>query len=260
MADNRAFEGLEPLKATWGAGRRTVNGWCCLPSAEVAEIVGAADFDTVTVDLQHGLVDYQTALGMFRALDRHGKPVMARVPWNDPGIVMKVLDAGVWGVICPMVNTRAEAERFVAACRYPPRGVRSYGPTRAALRFGADYPSGADDFVATIAMIETQQALDNLDDILAVPELDAVYIGPSDLSLSLGCPPTLSPDAEKVLSAMAGVRTRAHAAGKAAGTHTGGPERVRRVLGEGFDFASVGTDAGLLRNALTAAAEASRSL
>jgi len=258
VTDRQAFEGVEPLKSLWAAGRQTVNGWCSIPSAVTAEAVGAAGFDTVTVDLQHGLIDYQTALAMFQALDRHGKPVMARVPWNDPGIVMKMLDAGVWGVICPMVNTRAQAEAFVAACRYPPRGVRSFGPTRAALRFGGDYAAKADDFVTTIAMIETGQAVENLDAILAVPELDAVYIGPSDLSLSLGCPPTLNPEAAVVLDTIARIRTAARAAGKAAGIHCGSPERVRRMLGEGFNFASVATDSGLLRNALAAAAEDSR--
>jgi len=258
VTDSQAFKGDESLKSRWAAGRQTVNGWCSIPSAVTAEAVGAAGFDTVTVDLQHGLIDYQTALAMFQALDRHGKPLLARVPWNDPGIVMKVLDAGVWGVICPMVNTRVQAEAFAAACRYPPRGIRSFGPTRAALRFGGDYAARADDFVTTIAMIETREAVDNLDAILAVPELDAVYIGPSDLSLSLGCPPTLNPEAPEVLNTIARIRAAAQAAGKAAGIHCGSPERVRRMLGEGFDFASVATDSGLLRDALAAAADDSR--
>ena len=124
---------------------------------------------------------------MLQAISTTDTVPVVRVPWLEPGILMKALDAGAYGVICPMVNTREDAQKLVAWTHYAPRGTRSFGPVRATLYGGADYPQHANDTIVTFAMIETAQALDNLDDILSVEGLDAVYIGPSDLSLALGC-------------------------------------------------------------------------
>ena len=130
----------------------------------------------------------------FQAMGRHPVTPLVRVPWNEPGIVGKVLDGGAMGVICPMVNTRAEAEAFVAACRYPPAGQRSNGPIRAAMYGEAGiYQKTANDEILVIPMIETQEALDNLEAILDVPGIDMIYIGPSDLGFSLGLPPIARP-------------------------------------------------------------------
>jgi 4-hydroxy-2-oxoheptanedioate aldolase len=145
--------------------------------------------------MQHGLIDYQCALGMLQAISTTSTVPVVRVPWNEPGIIMKSLDAGAYGVIIPMVNSRAEAEAAVAACRYAPRGVRSYGPVRAAYYGGADYFAKADEEVACIPMIETKRALESLDEILGVPGIDAIYVGPADLSVSLGLAP--APDHEE---------------------------------------------------------------
>lgn len=236
-----------------------MNGWCSIPSAVTAEIVARQGFDCITVDLQHGLIDYQTALTMLQVVDRYDVPTLCRVPWNEPGIIMKALDAGFTGIICPMINNRDDAVRFAAACRYAPRGIRSYGPTRARELHGDDYGKTAHEFIAAFAMIETAEALANVDDILAVDDVDGVYIGPADLALSLGYEPTLlSTDAE-VITAIATIRQRAKAAGKTAGIHCASPEMVRQKFDEGFDFAALSTDVRLFTTTMSSQLALARS-
>jgi 4-hydroxy-2-oxoheptanedioate aldolase len=173
------------LRKTWAKGETAINGWLHIPSSWSAEIMAHAGWDSLTVDLQHGLADYETAVTMFQAIATTETVPLARVTWNDPAQIMRLLDAGAYGIICPMINNRAEAEAFVGACRYPPLGYRSLGPTRAAVYAGADYAQNANDTIVTLAMVETQPALDNLQEILAVPGLDGVFVGPGDLRLSL---------------------------------------------------------------------------
>ncbi len=234
--------GTRNLKTHFSGGRTVINGWCSMPTSITPEILARLGYDTVTVDLQHGLLDYQMALSMLQAIDLQGVPALCRVPWNEPGIIMKVLDAGFVGVICPMVNTRTEAEAFVSACRYAPRGSRSFGPTRALQVHGADYARTAQDFVCTYAMIETAEALANLDDILGCEELDGVYIGPSDLALSLGYTPSLLPTDSTVIEAIETIRSKTKGAGKIAGIHCGSPKMTRDALEGGFDLATLLTD------------------
>ena len=232
------------LKKHLAGGGKAVNGWCGIPSTVTAETMARQGFDTVTVDLQHGLIDYQTSVAMAQVIDGH-VPALVRVPWNEQGIIGKVLDAGFVGVICPMINTRAEAERLASACRYAPRGSRSFGPIRAMSIHGSDYASAAQEFITVIAMIETAEALKNLDDILKVPEIDGVYIGPADLSLSLGHQPSLLPEAP-VRDAIETIRSKAKAAGKIAGIHCGSGEMVRDMLDGGFDLATLLGDLRLM--------------
>ena len=156
-----------------------------------AEVIARQGFDYVNVDMQHGIVDYQVGVTMLQAISITDATPTVRVPWNEPGIIMKCLDAGAMAIIIPMVNTVEEAQAAVAACRYYPEGIRSNGPIRAALYSGPDYFAHANKEVACIPMIETKQAVDNLDDILAVPGIDAVYVGPTDLSITLGQPPVM---------------------------------------------------------------------
>ena len=157
------------LRDTWGAGQGAVNAWLSTPSPVTAEITGKAGFDSVTVDLQHGLNDYQVALFMLQALATSDSTPMARVPWLEPGIIMKLLDAGALGIICPMINTREDAERLVHYANYAPVGTRSFGPTRAVIAYGADYASRANDVVVTFAMVETTEALANVEAIASTP-------------------------------------------------------------------------------------------
>ena len=158
---------LTKLHDIWAAGKPAVNGWCSIPSTVTAEMMSLNDFDSLTIDLQHGLVDYQTALTMLQAMNASGITPLARVPWNEPGIIMKLLDAGALGIICPMVNTPEEAQQFVSTMRYAPNGSRSSGPTRAAMIHGANYHFEADDALVSLAMVETVEALENVEKIAA---------------------------------------------------------------------------------------------
>src|SRR5678816_2302757 len=194
------------LRTMWKAGTPVVNGWLAIPNSFSAETMAAQGWDTLTIDMQHGVVDYHALVPMLQAISTTPTVPIVRVPWLEPGILMKALDAGAYGVICPMVNSREDAERLVAWTHYAPRGMRSFGPVRAQLYGGADYPKEANDTIVVFAMIETAAALDRIDDILSVPGLDAIYTGPSDLSLSLGCTPVLDdiePKAQAAVSIMA---------------------------------------------------------
>ncbi len=156
------------LRKIWSEGRPAVNGWLSIGNAFTAEIMAAQGYDSVTVDMQHGALDYSAALPMMQAMRASGVTVMARAPWREPGIIMKALDAGAQGIICPMINSAAEAAEFVSYMRYPPRGQRSFGPTRAAFAYGS-YGVSANDEVLALAMIETREGLDNLEEIAATP-------------------------------------------------------------------------------------------
>ncbi len=234
------------LRKLWAEGRKTANGWLALPSAFGAELMAHQGWDSLTVDMQHGVVDYQAAVGMLQAVSTTGVVPMVRVPWREPGIVMKMLDAGAYGIVCPMINSREEAEELVSFGRYAPIGRRSFGPIRAQLYGGADYPRHADREILLIAMIETREALANLDDILAVEGLDAVYVGPADLSLSLGCAPGFDPAEPRVLAAIEEILDKAKARGRFAGIHCGSPAFARRMWNRGFDFVTLLSDARLM--------------
>lgn len=234
------------LRTIWQSGGAVVNGWLAIPNSFSAETMAHQGWDSLTIDLQHGMVDYQAMIPMLQAISTtHTVPVV-RVPWLEPGILMKALDAGAYGVICPMVNTREDAQKLVAYTHYAPRGMRSFGPVRATLYSGADYPQHANDTIVTFAMIETAQALDNLDDILSVEGLDAIYIGPSDLSLSLGCAPVFDDVDPKAAEAIDHILARAKAHGLVAGIHNGSPEAALKRIAKGFQFVTISSDARLM--------------
>jgi 4-hydroxy-2-oxoheptanedioate aldolase len=232
------------LKEAWKAGRKTVNGWLSIPSAFSAEMMAQLGFESLTVDLQHGVQDYMSAVACFQGMQALGPTPMARLPWNEPGIAGKLLDAGAQGLICPMVNTAAQAEAFVAACRYPPLGGRSNGPVRAGL-YGEPgrYFETANDDVLCLPMIETREALDNLDSILAVPGVDGIYIGPTDLGISIGLlPPIMEREDAALFAIYADVIKACRARGKFVGLHCTTGAYVRRMHDMGFDYATLGSD------------------
>lgn len=234
------------LREIWEAGKAAVNGWLAIPSGFSAETMAHQGWDSLTVDLQHGAVDYQAAVAMFQAISTTDTVPMARVPWLDPGILMKVLDAGAYAVICPMIDSAEDAELLVKSTRYPPLGARSFGPIRGLLYGGPDYPEHANDTVVNFAMIETRGGLDNLEDILSVPGLDAVYIGPSDLSLALGCRPSFDDVDKPVAEAIDFILAKATEHGKVAGIHNGTPEAALKRVEKGFRFVTVASDARLM--------------
>ncbi len=228
------------LRDRWNAGKGTINGWLSMPNTISAEITARQDFDGITIDLQHGLNDYPSALGMLQALEVGDATPMARVPWLEPGIIMKLLDAGALGIICPMINTAEDAEALVRYASYAPRGTRSFGPTRAVMSHGADYASKANAQVITLAMVETVEALRNIDAIVATPDLTGIYIGPSDLSLSMGHTPKLDQDEPEVVQAIGTILAAAKKAGVRAGIHTMSIDYARKMLDQGFDLVTVG--------------------
>ncbi|NMM76145.1 2,4-dihydroxyhept-2-ene-1,7-dioic acid aldolase [Rhodococcus sp. SRB_17] len=234
------------LRTLWKNDQAAVNGWLAIGNSFSAETMAHQGWDTLTIDLQHGVLDYQAMVTMLQAISTTATVPVVRVPWLEPGILMKTLDAGAYGVICPMVNTREDAQKLVAYTSYAPRGTRSFGPVRANLYGGADYPTHADDTIVRFAMIETAQALDNLDAILSVEGLDAIYIGPSDLSLALGCKPTFDDVDAPVAQAIDHILERAKAHGIVAGIHNGGPDAARARIAKGFRFVTVSSDARLI--------------
>jgi 4-hydroxy-2-oxoheptanedioate aldolase len=243
------------IRTGWAAGRAIINGWLSIASPFTAEIMAAQGYDSLTIDLQHGLIGYEDATVMLQAMRASGVAPMARVPWLDPADVMKILDAGAYGVICPMINDRAEAERLVSYVRYPPTGVRSFGPTRANFSAGADYGMHADREVVCFAMIETTEAVANIDAIASTPGLDGIYIGPADLTLGLSgrrYPLGFDREEPEIVAAIQHVMTRAHAAGIKAGLHNGTAAYAAKAIGWGFDLVTVSNDVRLLAGAAAA--------
>lgn len=219
-----------------------LNGNCQMPGAFSAELYARQGWDSVSLDLQHGLIGYETAVLMLQALSSSGVLPLARAPWLDPAPIMKLLDAGVLGIICPMVNTAADAERFVQYCKFAPRGIRSFGPVRASLAYGSKYAAEANDLVGTMAMIETAEAVENVDGIAAIEGLDGVYIGALDLALSMGHPPdpnNLHPDVD---AAIDHILDRCNRAGLIVGMVLREPELTQAYVERGFRFLTISSD------------------
>ena len=235
------------LKKRLANGTQAVNGWIAVPNSFQAEVYASCGWDSVTIDMQHGASDINDVVPLLQAIQLNPDvTAMVRVPWNEPSVIMRVLDAGAYGIICPMVNTKAEAEAFVSAGRYPPLGARSNGPFRASQYAGADYQVKANEEILLFAMIETREALDNLDAILSVKGLDGIYVGPTDLALSLGKPATLDPTDEDVLAAMKVIVDKTRKAGKIAGSHTDGAKTALKRFADGYHYATLINDIRLL--------------
>ena len=226
--------------------------WTVIPSSLSAELFARTGFDYVCVDMQHGLADFSDLVGLIQAIDLGDSRPVVRVPWNEPGIIGRVLDAGALGIIVPMVNSRAEAVAAVGACRYSPDGFRSAGPTRVGLRDGADYVATANARVSCVPMIETRAAIAELDEILSVDGVDTIYVGPSDLSVTLGLGPGNHDGEPAFDEALAAVVAACARHDVVAGIHANADLAERRVA-QGFTMVTVAVDLPLLR----AGAEAS---
>lgn len=235
-----------PLIGKFASGKAALNGWITLDSSAVAEVMAHQPWDAITIDMQHGLADFDTTVHMLRAISTTQVTPIVRVPWLDTGFIGRVLDAGAYGVICPMVNTVEQCQAFVHACRYAPAGGRSFGPTRAPLYAGADYWTQANEQMFAIAMIETRQALENLEAILAVPGLSGVYIGPADLSLSMGFDPIREQGHAQMLATYERIRQAAKAAGRFTVMHCSMPEFALQMLPRGFEMLTVSNDSRML--------------
>lgn len=251
------------LQGLWDEGRAALNGWLSIGNAFSAEVMAAQGYDSLTVDLQHGALEGSALLPMLQAMRASGVTPLVRVPWLEPGAIMRALDAGAQGVICPMVNSAGQAAEFVHWMRYPPQGGRSWGPFRARLVAGETYREAANARLLAIAMIETQAAMDNLEAIAAVPGLDALYIGPSDLTLSLSAgrrPPHFDAEAAEIVAAIRRILAVAKANGLRAGLHCATPEEAAQAVDWGFDLVTVADDARLLATAAAASVARVRAL
>ena len=243
------------LKEIWAAGKPAIGGWCSMPGSFSAELMANQGWDVVTIDTQHGLIGYAEMLQMLQAISTTDATPLVRVSWNQPGEIMRALDSGAYGIICPMINDAAECAAFVQACCYPPEGFRSSGPTRAAVYGGADYQAKANGEMLSFAMVETAQGLANVEAIVATAGLDGVYIGPSDLSLSLGGPPGQDSDAPMLMAAFDTILAAGKAAGVRVGVHTNSVAYSQTMITRGFDLVTVGSDTRYIMSGLGEAAQ-----
>lgn len=218
-----------------------LNGWLSIPNSFTAEAMSKMGWDTITIDLQHGQNDYSTSISMVQSISYNAIP-FARVPWNEPGIIMKMLDLGVIGIIAPMINTKEDCEKFVSYCYYPSVGQRSFGPMRAQLNYGLNYYSKANDNIASFAMIETQEAVDNIDSILSVSNLTGIYIGPGDMSSSYGFSPKFDVEEDPVYSNIEMIVKKAKDKGKIAGIHNGTTDYAKKMIKIGYKFVTISSD------------------
>jgi 4-hydroxy-2-oxoheptanedioate aldolase len=239
------FDRIAVLRQCWREGQTAFNAWLMLPDPMAAEIVSHSGWDTVTIDMQHGLIEAAHLPSMLQAVSRTSAVPLVRVPWNEPGIVMKALDAGAAGIIAPMINSAEEAAALVEACRYPPKGTRSYGPVRAAMQ-AENYASRANEHILVFAMIETVEAFEARDRIIRTPGLDGILIGPSDLSLSMGAKPGMDPTDQMVLGAIKAIRSDCEKAGKLSAIYTITADAAREAAAQGFSLVVGCNDTAML--------------
>ena len=241
------------LKEIFKQGGSAINGWLQIPNSFTAELMANQNWDSLTLDMQHGVIDYSHAISMLQAISTTSVVPLARVNWNEPGQIMKILDAGAYGIICPMVSNRKEAEKFVQACMYPPKGYRSYGPIRGLVYGGPDYADEANNEILKFAMIETKESLNNLDEIMQTPGLDGIYIGPADLSLAMGEKPSFDkPEGDPVYEVIMKILEHAKKNKIIAGIQNAQPEYADKMIKKGFQLVTIGTD----QRFMTAAAKA----
>jgi 4-hydroxy-2-oxoheptanedioate aldolase len=219
-----------------------LNGWLSIPNSFTAEAMAKMGWDSITIDMQHGQNDYSNCISMLQAISSSNSVPFARVPWNEPGIIMRMLDLGVLGIIAPMINSKNQCEEFVSYCNYSPIGQRSFGPMRAQLIYGSDYYENANSNIISLAMIETKEAVENIDEILSVPNLTGIYIGPGDMSSSYGLKPQFDVKDNPVFSNIKMIVSKAKALGKIAGIHNGSPAYAKEMINIGYNFVTVSSD------------------
>ncbi len=239
---------LNRVKQLWKEGKPAIGGFLSIPHALSAEMMAHTGLDWLCIDMQHGCVDYSDAVNMLAAISTTAVTPIVRVPWNEPSMIMKALDAGAYGVIVPMVSNREEALRAVAACRYPPKGIRSNGPNRAALYGGADYQKHADNEMLCIVMIETAEGIEKMDEIISTPGVDAVYIGPTDLALALGLPPVMDNDDPKHVATVNKVLETCRKHNVIAAMHTMSSKYTQRYIDQGFKMVMLTADRVAMSN------------
>ena len=249
------------IKQLWAEGKPALHGWLSIGNPFAAEIMAAQGYDAISIDWQHGALDYSDLLPMFQAMRASGVTIGARVPWLDPASIMKAMDAGAMQIICPMINSGEEAAEFVSYLRYPPHGQRSFGPTRAAFAQGANIHAEANGEIVGWAMVETKEAMANLDAIAATPGLDGIYVGPADLTFSLfdgKYPPGFDREEPEMIKALQSIVKVCQKHGIKAALHCGTAEYAARAIAWGFSMTTVSGDSRLLAGAAAASVKAFR--
>ncbi len=250
------------VRQLWSEGKPVLHGWLSIGNPFTAEIMAAQGYDAISVDMQHGALDYSSLLPMFQAMRASGVALGARVPWLDPAAIMKALDAGALTVICPMISTAAQAAEFVSYLRYPPEGQRSYGPTRAGIAMPG-YGVAMNAEVVALAMIETAEGVENLEAIAATPGLDGIYVGPADLTLGTQggrLPPGFDREEPEMIDLIRHIADVCAAKGIRACLHCGTPDYAAKAIGWGYSLTTVGGDARLLAAAAGASVRRFRDL
>jgi 4-hydroxy-2-oxoheptanedioate aldolase len=234
------------VRARLRSGEPSIGAWLTIPSAVSARYMAQIGFDWLTVDTEHQPIGIETAAQMFAAIAANGTAPLARIPWNTGENIKRVLDCGAWGIVVPMVNTRAEAEAAVAGAKYPPMGERSVGGGLHALNFqadAADYYARANEETLVVLQAESPEAVENADEILSVPGVDAVFIGPNDLLCQMGMTPKMESDAPQFLEALEHIVKTARKHDVAPGIHTADHDMALRRIEQGFQFVAIASDA-----------------
>jgi 4-hydroxy-2-oxoheptanedioate aldolase len=240
MKPNRVLERLKE-------GKACLNGWLLLPSVYAAEAMAQSGWDSITIDVQHGLFDYESTVAALQAMQAYPITPIVRVPANEPGIIGKVLDAGALGIICPMINSALEARALVRASRYPPAGLRSFGPIRARAYSGATpYHTIANEHILVLPQIETMEAVQNIEEILSVPGISGIYVGPGDLAFSRGLAPHLDREEPEILSIYQELIEATKSRGLLAGIQNGSAAYAVKMAGMGFRLLTVASDLACL--------------
>lgn len=242
-------------KGKLAAGEPSVGSWLSLASPFSAEYMAHIGFDWLVVDTEHSPVGFEHTVHCFQAICTTDTIPMARVAWNDPMLIKRLLDAGALGIVVPMVNTPEEAELAVKSMKYPPEGFRSIGGGRSSV-YGADYVAKANDEIAVIVQIEHIEAVRKAREILSVKGVDACFIGPNDLAGSMGLPPDLRGTHPEHNAAILEVLKAAKEVGVAAGIHCANAEDANMRMGQGFRLIAISSDAGFVRSAAAAAFKA----
>ncbi len=246
------------VKAQLRSGQPSLGTFMSLGSPLGAEQLAGAGFDWLVIDQEHAAIDATLTQYLLQAISTSETVPLVRVPWNGGDWIKRALDAGAYGVIIPMVTTRAEAEAAVDACRYPPVGSRSIGGTRPRLYGGSDYVQHANDEILVVVQIEHVRAVENAAEILSVPGIDAYFVGPSDLCASLGLPNAPDPDYPEFWQALEHVQEAARAAGVPSGIHASA-KRAAEMIERGYRFVAVGFDTQFLVAAAAAALQTARA-
>ena len=239
---------IRTLKNTLKTQKAVITAWLSLPCVFSAEVMAHQDWDCITVDTQHGIHDFVKTTEIMAAVSPL-KPAMVRVPWLDAASIMKALDGGAAGIICPMINNKKQAEQLVQYTHYPPIGERSFGPLRSNIIYGSDYPPKANDELLILAMIETQEAFQSLTDILSVPHIDGVFIGPGDLSYSFFGDLTPEDADERLLPLLEHIIATTREKNKIVGGYTFTPEYSWKMIQKGMQFVALSSDIRLLQSA-----------